>query len=336
MRLGVAVHPAGATLSGIGAALLGAARDLGLDGRFVPDDDDEASVDVLIAVGSAQFYPAVLSRAPRAHRILWHIEPLPAAASGLNVRIHRALPTGWLIDRAIQAVPRLSRSASIAAARETAEREREQRANARALRRHRAAFDRVFVDTQDRSRRAALAGIHAPAVPVGYHADMAGPLADGPGERDIPVLLLARLHQPLGRRRRLLSAVTRELSGAGVEVAVQSEFVGGTERRALLERTRIVLDIHRMPETSETIRYVLATAAGAVMVTEPAADRGPVLAGTHLVQARPEEMARATVDLLADDERRQAMVSAGRALLVGELSMTRALERLLADARPRR
>ena len=69
----------------------------------------------------------------------------------------------------------------------------------------------------------------------------------------------------------------------------------------MLERVKVVLDIQRMEGVAETMRFVFAAAAGAVMVTEPADRRDLLVPGRHIVEAPADEMTGAIVELLRDD-----------------------------------
>jgi len=302
---------------------------MSIDARPVATAAEEAEVDLLIAIGMPVAYPDLMSRQATATRLHWFADPLPAAPRGLGERLHRALPTGWLLDRSVRLAPGLAGSARFRLARETAEREREQQKNERLIRATMAHFDYLVLDTRDRVERAARLGITSRAVPYGYHPLFAGPLGAPATDRDIDVLFFGRFTGPLARRRRILDQVERELALSGIEVTNPTDHVRGVERRRLLERVKIVLDIQRMEGVGESLRYVFAAAAGAVMVTEPAEGRDLLIPGRHIVGAPADELAGAIVALLQDDDRRTAMVAASYELLATDLSMHSALVQLL-------
>ena len=191
-------------------------------------------------------------------------------------------------------------------------------------------FDHLVLDTTERSERAARLGIPSRTVPFGYHPTFAGPLGAPATSRDIDVLFFGRFTGPFARRRRIFDQVAGELAAAGIEVTdAGSSGIVGVERRATLERVKVVLDIQRMEGVGETLRFVFAAAAGAVMVTEPADRRDLLVPGRHIVEAPADRMTEAIVELLHDDERRAAMVAASYELLATDLSMRSALMQLL-------
>ena len=112
-------------------------------------------------------------------------------------------------------------------------------------------------------------------------------------------------------------------------VVVEGEF--GESPNALLRRTKVVLQVHRLPGTFIGIRLVLALAAGAVVVSEPMLEAHPFVPGVHFVHAPLDRLSAETTALLADEPRRRRIVEAGQALLADELTMACCLRRVLAS-----
>ena len=67
--------------------------------------------------------------------------------------------------------------------------------------------------------------------------------------------------------------------GRGLRVV---EGVWGHDREVLLRRTRVVLDVHRIPGNFVGLRLLLSLAAGAALVTEPMTDPYPFMPGRSL------------------------------------------------------
>jgi hypothetical protein len=105
--------------------------------------------------------------------------------------------------------------------------------------------------------------------------------------------------------------------------------VWGTERADLLRRSRVVVNVARVPGDFIGVRLVLVIAAGAVVVSEPMTDPFPFVAGVHFVEAPLEGLLAAARELEADEPRRRRIAEAGQRLLVGELSMEHCLGRAL-------
>jgi hypothetical protein len=245
---------------------------------------------------------------------------------GPGDRLHKALPTGKLLDWGGAALPPLRRTAAWQRWREEAANVREPVTNLAWLRRHAKAIDRIVIDTDARADGARDAGFSFDVVPFGYHEAYAGPLADpaaGP-ERDIAVLTLANISR-LARRYRLTAAITEELGRSQIELVRVADHTYGAERRAILERTRVVLDVHRLPGSHPWFRFVLSAAAGAAMISEPIARPAPLIPGVHYLEADTADLARAASDLLADEPRRRRLVEAAQSLLTSDLHLRHTL-----------
>jgi hypothetical protein len=301
-----------------------AARELGMETCEVSNRADESAVDVLLTVGSLNLYPGLVARQPSARRVLWHLEPLPQPIRGPADRLHRALPTGKLLDWGGAALPPLRRTAVWRRWREEAANVREPVTNLAWLRRHAAELDRIVIDTASRAEGARDAGFAFDVVPFGYHPAYAGPLAPPSTDRDIPVLSLANI-SPIARRYRLTAAIAEELSQSGIEMVRVPDHTYGSERRSILERTRVVMDVHRLPGTHPLYRLILSAAAGAAMISEPLANPAPLIPGVHYVEADTADLVHAASDLLADEPRRRRLVEAAQYLLTSDLDLRRNL-----------
>ncbi len=146
---------------------------------------------------------------------------------------------------------------------------------------------------------AALArhGVAARLLPIGYARawDTSTDDPDWDGGRDVDVLVLAsRTHH----RDEVLARCGLQLQGWRTEIVLSdnmapntdgsTNFVAGDDKWQLLRRTRVLLNIHRGAEPYfEWLRVIEAVHGGAVVVTEPSLDTAPLVAGRHLLVARP-------------------------------------------------
>ncbi len=333
MRLGIADEGWVGFERDVALGVAASARASGWETRTVATAADEARVDVVLAIGNLGIYPDLVRRHASARRILWHMEVLsiPPVDPTAIYRLHRRVPTGRLLDGAARALPPFGRSGVFARWREEAAIERETGANLRGLQASRRAFDRIVVDSNDRAWGARAAGIDVDVLPVGYHEAYAGPLASlGDAERDIEVLLLGSLPGRYGRRQRVLPLVEAGLAERGVTVTRLTTALMGPPRRAILDRTRVVVDIHRVPGNHPMLRFILATAAGAALVAEPLRDPSPLVAGVHYLEAPTGELPTVIAELLADEPARRRLVTASQALIAGPAHMDRIQPRLTA------
>jgi hypothetical protein len=327
-RLGLETEGIPGFIAELTQAAAVAARELGMATLEVSDAEGESEVDVLLAVGSVNLYPDLVRRPKTARRVLWHVEPLPKPIRGAADRLHRALPTGRLLDLGGAALPPIRRTAAWRRWREEAANVREPMTNLVALRRHAAAMDRIVVDTDARAEGALDAGIPFEVVPFGYHEAYAGTIGDPATARDIAVLTLANV-SPLARRHRLVAGLADDLAGSNIELVQVADHTYGADRRAILERARVVIDVHRLPESHPLFRFVLSAAAGAAMISEPLSQPAPLIPGVHYVEAQTADLARATRELLADEPRRVRLVRAAQELLATDLDLRRTLPRAL-------
>jgi hypothetical protein len=210
--------------------------------------------------------------------------------------------------------------------REHAATEREFGRNLADLRNVHGRITELVVTSTNRQLGARLAGWDARVVPFGYHESMCGPLVPpSVATRDVDVLVLGRDAEGGTRRARLM----RELERRSLRLQVADRGLYGAERHALLARTRVVLDLLRVPGNTSGIRYLLATARGCAVASEPTHDSWPAGAEAYVVQSSEEQLADVVSELLEDEPRRCAMVDEGQALLRDELSMAKAVMRVL-------
>jgi hypothetical protein len=307
-----------------------AATELGLQVVDVRGPEDASNVDRVMIIGRPARHVGLLSAPLPVPRTVWSGEPLPAGrhgevagasslerpatprrGPGQGGRWLRRVPLGgaaarWrarvLADRLVDA-----NLAELAwAVRQGAD---------------------LVVTSHDRAAVLARHGLASRVVPVGYHETMAGALT-GPeaGPRDVPLLSLGATSRHL-RRGQLLERLAADRDGAPLVVA---DGLWGTERSAVLRRSRVLLDVHRIPGSFIGVRLVLALAAGVAVVTEPMPDARPFVPGvTHLEVPASDLLATARA-LAADEDRRRTIVHAGQILLAQRLRLTDSVQALIA------
>jgi hypothetical protein len=327
-RLGLASEGARGFAADISAGVRAVAREWGWETVTVDDAAGEAAVETVLAVGNVSLFPDLLGRPRGARRILWHGEVLPRRTEESGGVVHRMLPTGRWLDVAAQVLPALAERDVYVRLREQAAMAREPIANLRALRRWAVAFDRIVIDSHDRAEAALASGLAVDVVPFGYHAAFAGQLRT-PAEKSVPIISLAHSVGKVGRRQRLLSMIEANLAQAGIPLARISADTYGDRRNALLDPARIVVDVHRLPGNHPGFRFIVATAAGAALVSEPLASPAPLVPGVHYIEADAHEMAEVLRALLGDEPWRRRIVDAAQELLASTLSMERVLPRVL-------
>jgi hypothetical protein len=279
------------------------------DGSF-----DPAETTPVLIWGNAGLFPQTFERLaalPADRRPLvavWHSEVLPFARAGGVPRPRltaRELAKAVLRDaRAIDPYSNARRLAELT---------------------ERGLIDVLVVISEDRREFLAERGIESEVVPRGYHRSFG---IDLRGERDIDVLFLGTL-KAVPRRRRIL----RVLARADVDVLARGDWhdprYWGSQRAALLNRTKIALNLSRHPGQFAGDRFIVSMGNGALVVSEPAHRPAPFRPGEHYVEAPARDLAATIKRLLADDEERQKIAAKGREFVTEELTMTRSATEIL-------
>jgi hypothetical protein len=292
-------------------------RRLGFDVRLTSERDLDLSADRLLFVGgNPRFYKRTFARlasvppSERPRTIVWYTEPLPmAAAAGLRREplTLRELAKIVLRDRRIN----------------------DHYSNARYIRSLVAEGvpDTFVVATKAYQAYLAEVGIHAEFVPLGYHP-MLGRLLDR--TRDIDLLFLGDFR--LRRRRKILRRLRRD----GLDILTLGDYsdprLWGESRTELMNRTKIALNIPRLEGHLPDVRFVVAMATGALLVSEPMYLPDPYIPGVHYVESSVEDMPDTVREYLADDEARRRITREAHTFVTQELTLERSLARLLALA----
>jgi hypothetical protein len=162
-------------------------------------------------------------------------------------------------------------------------------------------------------------GIDATLLPLGYTSvwDTRLRSADGSWDdgRDIDVLFLGARSE---RRDRVLAQCAGVLARHDCHLVISdndrpnvgtsASFVAGDDKRSLLRRARVLLNVHRDDEPYfEWLRVVEAVHAGAVVVTERSTGMAPFLAGDDVLVSSAASLPWVLEHALADDARLGAM-----------------------------
>jgi hypothetical protein len=317
----------------LAAAAAAACGELGFAVCEVASPDDARGVDLLIGIGYPAEYPVLFNESARYLRIAWLGEPLPSVHESLAEVALRRVPMGRVLDAALR-IAALGGSHQVPARlsrwREAAAWAYDWRINLRVHREAIRAGIRIVVTSPDREASLARFGIVAPVVPYGYHPVLAGIPCNPASVRDIDVLVLGTSTTGVPTRRARITAATLLRLPPTIRTLVIEDGLWGTDRAALLQRARVVLNIHRVPGNSTGIRSVLAAAAGALVVSEPTDDSRPFVAGVHYVEAEADSLADAVMAQLRDDKGRIAMALAAQHFVLEEVTMRHSIERLIA------
>jgi hypothetical protein len=194
-------------------------------------------------------------------------------------------------------------------------------------------FDHIFVSLRPRAAFLGELGIPCSFVPTGYSPTF-GRSAEH-GDRDIDVLFFG---QVTSRRRALLNSIDAALRHAGYALKLIDGDFYADERTAILNRSKIVLNLHKFPWEFAGQRLLMAMSCRALVVSEWAPDTTPYKHGEHMFTARVEQLPEILVTLLNDQSRRQAVAEAGYQFVTTDLRLERilpaALEAIVSKAIP--
>jgi hypothetical protein len=315
--------------------------------------------DVLLIAGDCRKfddYWHMLRKAPRRpFTILWQFEPLPAPEMApamlpqlLSLGRSRHLADRGGVWKAVQRtlvfpnrIVDIARDAKVrrikAAAARTANLDIELMST-HELCRHAEIFERLnclhsedlidAVAVSVRSRRDFLTRVGIPStfIPIGWHPLWGHDLGR---KRDIDVLFLGIVDD---RRRPILEAVKAMLNANGFSFMNIEEGCAGREREELLSRTRISLDIPRIPWEMAGMRFLMSMGCGAMVISSWEGDSAPYIAGRHLVCASAGNFASTVEHYLRNEDQRLRIAGDGHAFVTGELTMDRSLRDVLAMA----
>jgi len=175
--------------------------------------------------------------------------------------------------------------------------------------------DHIFVSLPGRVKLLREFNVQSYFVPGGANENH-GQMISTKIDRDIDILFLGRLSS---RRRKMLAPI-EALSKQGYNIKVVGGNCYGDERTRILNRTKIVINYNKFPWELPYIRLYLAMRCGAVVMSEPAPDITPFVAGKHLEICGRKEMVKELVDLLNDKNRRDEIAESAARLVNGPLA----------------
>lgn len=179
-----------------------------------------------------------------------------------------------------------------------------------------------------------LAALRVPSlvVPRGYHPSYGASLNL---ERDIAAIWMGKLRTR--RRSRAIYWLKEQLERRGQSMHVydgqENPFIYGSRRTEILNRSWFVLNVFFSgPQDELSIRFFIAGANGAVVLTEPGKNRYPFVHGRHLVESPVEEMPEKVAYYLDHREEWAAISRNMLVLLQNELTLERTIARLIERA----
>jgi hypothetical protein len=185
-------------------------------------------------------------------------------------------------------------------------------------------FDDILVSLQPRQAFLASYGVPSRFVPVGYHPSWGRALAGL--ERDIDVVFLGKRS---ARRRALLDRLERTLGEAGFRFLVVDKGCYGEARTHLLNRCKIMVNLHNSPWESPGMRLLMAMSCKALVVSEHAPDIAPFRDGEHMVLAATDDLPGRVLASLRDEALRNRIVDQAYRFVINENTLENRLRPVL-------
>ena len=174
-------------------------------------------------------------------------------------------------------------------------------------------------------------GIPSILTPRGYHPSY-GQILDL--ERDIAVVWMGKTRNR--RRKQVVHWMEEQLEGRGLLMQIydgeHNDFIFDDRRTEILNRTRFVLNVLPDPTWEVSMRYYIAAANGAVVLTEPGENAYPFVPGKHLVECPVEQMPEKVIYYLQHEDEWNAISEAMLSLMQEELTLKRSIARILDRA----
>jgi GT2 family glycosyltransferase len=166
-------------------------------------------------------------------------------------------------------------------------------------------------------------GLRCAHLPLGYHPLLAATRIVPATEREIDICLLASLTE---RREKFLAAHAdffadrnchlRLVPIGFAKTETTKSYLSVDERNALLQRSKILLNVHYSElRYFEWHRMLIGLANGCCIITETCEGYAPLVPGKHFVMVEPGNVVRACEYYLAHPEERSAIAEAGRAFI---------------------
>jgi hypothetical protein len=175
-------------------------------------------------------------------------------------------------------------------------------------------------------------GISSILLPRGSHPSYGSDLRQ---ERDIAAVWMGKIRTR--RRREAIKWLRSELEKRGqvlqVYDGVENDFIFGQERTQILNRAKFVLNVFFSGPTDElSIRYFIAAANGAVILSEPSANVYNFIPGKHLIEKRVEEMPDSIMHYMENPDQWQAISDNVQQLIEQEVTLENSIACILARA----
>jgi hypothetical protein len=161
-------------------------------------------------------------------------------------------------------------------------------------------IDYLFTTTEAKRSFLADKAYDVQFIPFGYHKAFGENLGL---KRDIDVLFLGRINNK--RRAAILHKLNEELTAENVKLKIVDKDCYGDERTQLLNRTKISLDLPRVPWDFGPERLLMSMSCCAMVVSEGNCPKEPFIKDVHYVQAGDSDLTTTILSYLRNEQQRR-------------------------------
>jgi len=153
-------------------------------------------------------------------------------------------------------------------------------------------------------------------------------------ERDIAAVWMGKLRTK--RRKQAAYWLKQQLENKGLVMHIydgeKEKFIFGQKRTEILNRTWFVLNIFFSGPIDElSIRFFIAGANGAVVLTEPGANKYPFIPNKHIIEAKIEEMPKIIEHYFNNKNEWQTISDNMASFISKDLTLEKSIEKILAN-----
>lgn len=175
-------------------------------------------------------------------------------------------------------------------------------------------------------------GIPSIVVPRGYHPSY-GTLLNL--DREIAAVWMGKIRTK--RRAKALYWLKEQLEKRGQSMHIydgeKNGFIFGKKRTEILNKAWFVLNVFFSGPTDElSIRFFVAAANGAVIITEPGANKYPFIPGKHLLECSIKEMPDTIIHYIDNKDKWQNISQNMLRLIKNEITLENSIATILGEA----
>lgn len=166
-------------------------------------------------------------------------------------------------------------------------------------------IDFLFTTTLAKQKFLSSKGFNAEFIPFAYHHSFG---EDMKLNRDIDVLFLGRLNN--ARRKKIIKNLSQKLQKDKIRLKVVDNNCYGKQRTELLSRSKISIDLPRVPWDFGIERFIMSMSCGSFIISEISENTSPFITGTHFVSSDEDKFASIIKHYLNNDGERQTITQA--------------------------